>query len=112
MPKSKYANTAKAPYYAAIFSSQISSQESDYFEISEQMEELASKQEGFLGIESARDKDGFGITISYWESEQAIAAWKNNAEHEIARKRGKKEWYQDFEVRVAKVERAYRSSNS
>jgi heme-degrading monooxygenase HmoA len=71
------------------------------------MVELASRQPGFLGVESARNAQGFGITVSYWESESAIAAWKRNADHEAVRKRGRLDWYEHFEIRIAKVERAY-----
>ena len=72
------------------------------------MLELAALQPGFLGVESARGADGFGITVSYWESEEAIAAWKANAEHTAARTAGRERWYANFSVRVAKVERAFR----
>ncbi len=71
------------------------------------MVELASKQPGFLGMESVRDGDGFGITISYWASPEAMAAWKANAGHVAAQKLGKEKWYEHYELRVAKVDRAY-----
>lgn len=69
------------------------------------MEELARRQPGFLGIESARGADGFGITVSYWETPEAIAAWKANAEHMAVQKKGREVWYRSFHLRVAKVER-------
>jgi heme-degrading monooxygenase HmoA len=71
------------------------------------MVELGADQPGFLGIESARGANGLGITVSYWASEEAIRAWKSNAEHQIAQETGKRTWYTDYEVRIAKVERAY-----
>ena len=71
------------------------------------MVELAAQQPGFLGVETVRDADGFGITVSYWESEEAIRNWKRHAEHTAARDRGRKEWYEHFELRIARVERAY-----
>jgi heme-degrading monooxygenase HmoA len=71
------------------------------------MVELASQQAGFLGTESVRDADGFGITITYWSSEEAISAWKANVEHLAAQDMGRCEWYEHYEVKVAKVERAY-----
>lgn len=75
--------------------------------MAERMVELAAQQSGFLGVESVRGADGFGITVSYWSSAEAISAWKANAEHLIAQEMGKRAWYQHYEVRVAKVERAY-----
>lgn len=93
--------------YAVIFSSHRTENENGYGEMAARMEELAATMPGFLGIESARGADGFGITVSYWESEAAIANWKRNAEHKTAQSRGRDEWYSDYTVRVAKVERAY-----
>jgi heme-degrading monooxygenase HmoA len=75
--------------------------------MADRMVELAAEQPGFLGVESARGAGGFGITVSYWDSTQAIAAWKANAEHRIAQETGKTRWYADYQLRVAKVERAY-----
>jgi heme-degrading monooxygenase HmoA len=68
---------------------------------------LTSQQPGFLGIESVRGGDGLGITVSYWSSEEAIRNWKMNSEHRVAQKHGMARWYEDFVVRIAKVERAY-----
>lgn len=66
---------------------------------------LAKQQPGFLGVESAREE--VGITVSYWESLEAIAAWKAHAEHTQARAQGRKQWYEQFSVRIARVEKAY-----
>ena len=78
--------------------------------MAERMIEMASHQPGFLGIESARETDGFVITVSYWNSEQAIAAWKENAEHRVAQEAGQNLWYSGYQLRVAKVERDYGSA--
>lgn len=99
------ANTPKPPYYAVIFSSTNTENLTDYAEMADKMVELASQQEGFLGIESARNE--LGITVSYWTDLEAIKNWRQNAEHSIARERGRKEWYQTFKTRIAKVERDY-----
>ena len=71
------------------------------------MVELAALQPGFLGVESVRDADGFGITVSYWDSEAAIAAWKVNSEHQLAQRQGFAQWYAGFELRVAQVGRVH-----
>lgn len=107
MGMNAFAATPAPPYYAVIFSSQRSQGEGGYGAMAERMVELAAFQPGYLGIESSRDADGFGITVSYWRSEADIAAWKRNAEHSVARERGRSQWYQHFELRVARVERAY-----
>jgi heme-degrading monooxygenase HmoA len=103
-----FAITPEPPYYAVIFSSRRRPQGQDeYTQTAQRMRELAESMPGYLGIESATSVDGFGITVSYWESEQAIAGWKAQLEHRAAQKRGKSEWYEHFELRVARVERAY-----
>ncbi len=97
----------KAPYYAVVFSSQRRQGDQGYAAMGDRMVELAAQQPGYLGVESVRGADGFGITVSYWDSEQAIAKWKAHAEHQEAQRKGWSDWYAHFELRVAKVERAY-----
>ncbi len=101
----KFAKTPEPPYYAVIFSSMLG--DGGYTQVAERMVKLASQQPGFLGVESVRGTDGFGITVSYWTSEEAISAWKANVEHLAAQEKGKQKWYEHYELRVAKVERAY-----
>ncbi len=102
-----FAKTPEPPYYAVIFTNQRRAGDDGYAETADRMVELASQQPGFLGAESVRGTDGLGITVSYWASEETIAAWKANAEHSLARQKGREHWYAGFELRVAKVERAY-----
>ena len=99
------AKTPKPPYFAVIFTSTRTPGDNGYEKMAARMVELAARQPGFLGIESARGQDGLGITVSYWRSEDDIAAWKKNAEHLVAQKKGKTQWYASFATRVAKVER-------
>lgn len=95
------------PYYAVIFTSQRTEDDEGYEQMAERMVELAARQPGFLGIDSVRDADGRGITVSYWTSEEAIAAWKAHLEHRAAQQEGMRRWYSHYSVRVARVERAY-----
>jgi heme-degrading monooxygenase HmoA len=78
-----------------------------YADTAQRMIDLASAQPGFLGVESARGSDGLGITVSYWESEEAIRAWKAQTEHRVAPAAGRDIWCEQFEVKIARVERAY-----
>ena len=98
-------NTPKPPYYAVIFTSCKSNNDRGYAQAAERMLKLAEQQEGFLGVESARE--ALGITVSYWSSLPAIKAWKANAEHQQAQSQGRDIWYSEFKVRIAKVERDY-----
>lgn len=99
------AKTPEPPYYAVIFTSVRTEGDNGYAEIADRMAELASLQDGFLGIESARNE--IGITVSYWRDLQSITRWKENSEHLFARDKGREVWYQAFNVRIAKVDSDY-----
>lgn len=93
------------PYYSVIFTSLRTEGDNGYAQMADEMEELARQQPGFIGIESARD--GLGITVSYWESLEAIANWKSNMDHRVAQRNGIKKWYSWYKVRICRVEREY-----
>jgi len=96
------------PYYAVIFSSKRTAEDDEgYQEMSNRMSELATQQPGYLGIESYRNENGEGVTISYWENEEAIRNWKKNWEHLRAQRLGRKQWYASYHLQVCRVERAY-----
>jgi len=97
--------TPEPPYYAVIFTSLRTEGDKGYAATSEKMIELAEQQAGFLGVEHARDD--LGITVSYWKDLESIKNWKYHAEHTDARNRGRSQWYKEFKVRIARVERDY-----
>ena len=99
------ATTPKPPYYAVIFTSLRTDVDHAYDDMANKMVQLASEQPGFLGIESARAE--VGITVSYWRDLESIKQWKANAEHLVAQKLGREQWYRSFKTRIAKVERDY-----
>lgn len=105
---SEIAKTPKPPYYAVIFTSErtdVNNVNNHYSEMAVEMEQLASLQPGYLGVESARE--GLGITVSYWESLEAIQNWKQHERHLVAQRQGISEWYLSYKTRVCKVERDY-----
>lgn len=106
-PPTAIARTPEPPYYAVIFTSRRTEGDRGYGAMAARMEALGATYPGFLGLESARGADGVGITVSYWRDEAAILAWKRDAEHQRAQRGGQDTWYADYEVRIAKVERAY-----
>lgn len=99
-------DTPTTPYFAVIFTSIRSAEAGeDYAQMAREMEVLVKNQPGYLGHESARE--ALGITVSYWESLEAIAAWKNETRHLLAQQLGKEKWYQNYKIRICKVEREY-----
>jgi heme-degrading monooxygenase HmoA len=99
------ADTPEPPYYAVIFTSVRTEGDKGYSEMSDKMEELAKQQDGFLGIESARET--VGITVSYWRDQDSIQKWKENIEHTFAREKGREVWYKAFKSRIALVQKDY-----
>lgn len=95
----------KPPYYAVIFTSVKTENTEGYNEMAELMESLAKEQDGFLGVESARNE--VGITVSYWRDLESIKKWKQNTDHLGAQKKGINSWYKSYTTRIAQVEREY-----
>ena len=99
------------PYWAVIFSNQRRRDnpelEAAYDSTAARMVELAQGRAGYLGIDSVRGADGFGITVSYWRDLDDIASWRRELEHAAARERGRRDWYDGYELRVAQVMRGY-----
>ncbi|MEL7263848.1 MAG: antibiotic biosynthesis monooxygenase [Planctomycetota bacterium] len=108
-PPSTAANPElKPPYYAVIFSSLRDEKPDDgYATAADRMVELASEQDGFLGIASTRDPSGLGITVSYWRDLNAIQNWRRQEEHLVAQSRGRSHWYRSYSVEVCLVQRQY-----
>ncbi|MFV2052863.1 antibiotic biosynthesis monooxygenase family protein [Aliiroseovarius sp. YM-037] len=104
---SRFAPMPEPPYYAVIFTAQRTAGDSGYGAMADKMMELAEEQPGYIGVETTRDADGLGITVSYWADEEALIAWKKVSEHLLAQKLGKFRWYSHYTLRVAKVERGY-----
>ncbi len=99
------APTPKPPYYAVIFTSERTADDAAGYEaMAERMLQLGAQQPGFLGIESVRDADGQGITVSYWQTLESIRAWGKHAEHLVAQATGKAKWYEAFLTRIARIE--------
>jgi heme-degrading monooxygenase HmoA len=105
-----FAATPEPPYFAVIFTS-VRRREGDgdagadaaYARTAAEMERLAREQAGFLGVESARDAAGLGITVSYWSSLEAIAAWRAHGDHRMAQRVGRTDWYGAYALRVCEV---------
>lgn len=100
--------TPNEPYVAVIFSNAHTGADvEEYAATAARMEELAATQPGYLGIESVRGADGFGITVSYWRTEADARAWKRQGEHLLAQDAGRSRWYERYRVRIATVTREY-----
>ncbi len=95
-----------SPCYAIIFSSTRTEDLAGYDEMDKTLTAMASKQPGFMGLESIRQGD-HSITISYSQSLEAIQNWKNQTQHQAAQKLGQQRWYENYRIQICRVERAY-----
>ncbi len=107
MAEPGFAVTPEPPYYAVIFTSKRTEGDNGYDAMMELIAKLSVEQPGYLGRESVRGADGFGVTVVYYKDEASIRAWKAHGQHMVAQKIGKERWYSHYEMRVCKVERAY-----
>jgi heme-degrading monooxygenase HmoA len=105
---SRFAPRPELPYYAVIFTALRNHNDAPGYEAAAaRMVELAATMPGYIGVESTRDELGLGITVSYWQSLADIDRWRKHAEHTAARASGRKDWYDHYELRVARIERDY-----
>ena len=81
--------------------------ENGYAAASRHMAALAAAQPGYAGMESARSPDGTGITISFWDSADDAAAWRDHPDHIRIREAGRERWYDSYTVTIATVTRDY-----
>lgn len=100
-----FADTPAPPYYAVTFTSKHSENLDGYAGELEHILAIATRQPGYLGIETARGDDGLGITIVYYDSLEAIDGWRNNADHMEVKKKGRETWYDGYRLRIARVEK-------
>ncbi|MDH7785152.1 heme-degrading monooxygenase HmoA [Ochrobactrum sp. 19YEA23] len=107
MSSDRFAITPEPPYYVVTFASQRTGDDASYGEMAVRMAELAAQQPGYLGVESARDAEGFGITNSFWADEDSIRAWEREVDHLVAQKLGRQQWYETYRVRIGRIERTY-----
>lgn len=103
----RFCATPAPPYYAVIFSALRTAIDDGYAEAGERMYARASQLPGFLGVQALSSPDGFEMSIIYFTDAASIRAWKEDAEHLLVQERARREWYAHYQIRVARVERAY-----
>ena len=107
-----FANTPEPPYYVVVFTSQRTEVDEGYHEMNDSLYEDALKHDGYIGGESLRDENGFGVAVLYWRDMESIAKWGRYEKHLRAKEQGKEKWYSGYKVRIGKVEREYGPAGS
>ncbi len=102
-----FTKTPPPPYYAVIFTSQRTAVDDGYTELNDELYQEALQFDGYIGAETLRNAEGFGVAVLYWRDEVSIQQWARYAKHIRAKQGGKEKWYEGYRVRIAKVEREY-----
>ncbi|MCV6639056.1 antibiotic biosynthesis monooxygenase [Candidatus Albibeggiatoa sp. nov. NOAA] len=101
--------------YAVIFEVEVNeAHKQDYLETAAKLRTQAEQAKGFISIERFESlvNEGKLLSLSFWETEADILAWKQNVDHTAAQKRGRETYFKDYRIRIANVERDYNMSNS
>ena len=96
--------------YAVIFTARIRQLGSEYSSMAGRLRDLALSEYGCLKFTSATEGKR-EIAISYWDCEDQIRRWKNDAEHRVAQELGRSAWYESYRVEIVRVIRRYGSSS-
>ena len=85
----RLAKNLTPPYYEAVLKeTQEGLKDKNHVAPSDEMVTLAPRRSGFLGLETARDKKGNQITVSYWKDVDAIEEWINVGDKKITHRFG------------------------
>ncbi|NVN99908.1 MAG: antibiotic biosynthesis monooxygenase [Geobacteraceae bacterium] len=81
----------------------------EYLAIAANLREFLQNRPGFISIERFRslNDEGKVLSLSFWENEEVVQAWRNLLEHRLAQKKGKDELFEKYRIRVAQVVRDY-----
>ena len=78
------AENLNPPYYTAVLNEIKSDlKDAEHVAPTDEMVTIATRQPGFLGLETTRDKKGEIIMVSYWRDVDAIEGWINVGEINI-----------------------------
>jgi heme-degrading monooxygenase HmoA len=79
----------------------------EYLRTAQRMHDLAAAMPGFLSIKTFTAQDGERVSLVEFESEEALAAWREHPEHRRAQQRGREAFYSEYQIQVCQPHRAY-----
>ncbi|WP_290705743.1 antibiotic biosynthesis monooxygenase [Amphritea sp.] len=92
--------------FAVIFRAEIAQLDEEYSVMAARMRDLAMQEYGCREFTAVTEGNS-EIAISYWDSQDQIRAWKENAEHLVAQRKGRAQWYVSYKVQIVEVVREY-----
>jgi heme-degrading monooxygenase HmoA len=103
---SRIARLPEPPYYAVIAPATLGPDIAGYPKAATAALEIASALPGFHGIETCIEP-GFAVAVSYWQSLEAIEAWRQHERHQRVKELGRSRWFTGYATRIARVIDAY-----
>ena len=74
-----------------------------YDEMAQEMDDLARMMPGFIDVKSFKAEDGERLTVVWWQDEETLRAWREQARHRVAQRTGRERWYEYHRMDVAEV---------
>lgn len=96
--------------YAVIFEVYPTKEgKEEYLKIASTLKAFLENREGFISVERFQSlvNENKLLSLSFWEDEKSIEIWRNMFEHRMAQDKGNKGVFEDYRIRVAKVQRDY-----
>ena len=75
----------------------------EYGPMSKRMNELAATMPGYIAHKGFVAEDGERVTIVEFESDEAQAAWRKNAEHVEAQRLARTKFYAAYDIKVCRL---------
>jgi heme-degrading monooxygenase HmoA len=82
---------------------------SEYLQRGAGLKERLSDIPGFISIERFQSLNNPEklLSLSIWETEEAVEKWRNLEEHRIAQAKGRSNLFEEYRIRVAMIIREY-----
>ncbi len=80
-----------------------------YLELAAMLKELLANADGFVRAErfTSLNNEGKLLSLNVWESEEALATWRNNLEHRMSQAEGKNKLFESYNITVCQSIREY-----
>lgn len=80
-----------------------------YLELVAQLRPILANFDGLISMRRFQDlsEQDKLLSLHVWESEEAVAAWRNQVEHRMAQMEARERLFSDYKITVANVVREY-----
>jgi heme-degrading monooxygenase HmoA len=81
----------------------------DYLAIAASLRAELERIDGFISVERFQSITDPGklLSLSFWRDEEAVKAWRNQAQHRASQAKGRAGIFADYRLRIAGVVRDY-----